>query len=331
MISVLRPPALRPGDTIGIVATSFPLPINEFPDHPYIQEYYKGVQTLHDLGFKTKEAKNLKKIKWWFAGTPEERAADINDMYADPEVQAIIVHEGGQSAIAVLEHIDYNLVRQHPKPFIGFSDITNIQLAMFTKTGLVGFQGPLLTYSLGRAWVEYLPDKREEGLALLKRALTSSEPLGSIKPFTTWECWREGCAAGKLFGGNLSMLASLVGTPYMPKLEDLKGCILFWEIDNTQSYRIEKALYQLKYAGILDVISGMVIGKLPDIQRTAWEKLEEPSPKQIVLEVLQEFTFPILAEVDFGHKTVAIPMPIGIEVKMDAAGLRLEFLEGAVG
>ncbi len=111
---------------------------------------------------------------------------------------------------------------------------------------------------------------------------------------------------------------------------DLQGCVLFWEIDNTQSYNIEKGLYQLKYAGILDVISGMLIGKLPDIKRTAWKDFEEPQPKEIVMEVLKDFKFPIIGEVDFGHKTVAIPMPIGIQAKMNAQELQLEFLEGAV-
>ncbi len=330
MIEILKPPALKKGDTIGIVATSFPLPIKDFPNDQYIQEYKKGIKELESLGFKTKEAKNIDKVKWWFAGTPEERASDINDMYADPEVKAIIVHEGGQSAIAILEFIDYELVRKNPKPFIGFSDITNIHLGMFTKVGLVCFQGPLLTYSLGRVWNTYLPEKKAEGKQLFLENLTSTKPLGIITPFTKWECWHEGTAHGQLFGGNLSMISSLLGTKYFPSVEDLQGCILFWETDNIESYRIERGLYQLKYAGILDVISGMLVGKLPDIKRTAWKDFQEPTPKEIIIETLKGYDFPIIGEVDFGHKTVAIPMPIGIQIQMDAENLKLEFLEAAV-
>jgi muramoyltetrapeptide carboxypeptidase len=126
------------------------------------------------------------------------------------------------------------------------------------------------------------------------------------------------------------MLSSLVGTEYFPSVEDLRGSIFFWEIDNTPSYRIEKGLYQLKYAGVLDVISGMLVGKLPDIKRTAWEGFEEPTPKRIAMEVLGEYDFPILGEVDFGHKTVDIPMPIGLNAKMDSQNLDLEILESAV-
>ena len=122
----------------------------------------------------------------------------------------------------------------------------------------------------------------------------------------------------------------MLGTPYFPSLESLQGSILLWEIDAVQSYRIEKGLYQLKYAGVLDQISGMLIGKLPDITRTAWKDFEEPTVKQIVMDVLKEYSFPIIAEVDFGHKTVDSIMPIGITAKMDADTLELVFLEAMV-
>ncbi len=330
MIKPLKPPVLKKGDTIGIVATSFPLPIKDFPNDPYIQEYKNGIKELESMGFKVKEGKNIDKVKWWFAGTAQERAEDINDMFKDSEVKAIIVHEGGQSAIAVLEYLDYELIKKNPKPFIGFSDITNIHLAMFTKTGLVGFQGPLLTYSLGRVWEEYLPDKKEEGKNLLYHILTSNKPIENIKPLTRWETWRKGKAKGQLFGGNGSYLAALTGTHYFPKIDDLKGSILFWEVDNTSSYNIEKWLYQLKYSGLLNIISGMLIGKLPDIHRTAWKDLEEPTPKEIIMEVLKGTNFPIIGEFEFGHKTVNIPLPIGLNVEMNADNLTFKILEAAV-
>ena len=328
MIQIIKPPKLVKGDSIGVVATSFPFPTDETSN--YYLEYRKGVKELESMGFKVKEGKNLRKVKWWFAGTPEERAEDINSMFSDPEVKAIIVHDGGQSAIAVLEHIDYSLVRNNPKPFIGFSDITNIHCALFARVGLVGFHATLLTYGLGRVWEDYLPDKKETGKKMLLNVLTSTDPLGKIRPLTKWECWREGQASGTLFGGNLSMLSSLVGTEYFPPIEELRGSIFFWEIDNTPSYRIEKGLYQLKYAGILDVISGMLVGKLPDIKRTAWKGFEEPTPKKIAMEILGEYDFPILGNVDFGHKTVDIPMPIGLKAKMDSQNLDFEILEAAV-
>ncbi len=327
-MNVIKPPKLSKGDTVGVVATSFPFPTDEKSD--YYKQYEKGVADLESLGFKVKEGKNLRKVTWWFAGTPEGRAEDINAMYANPDVNAIIVHDGGHSAIAVLEHLDYELIKNKPKPFIGFSDITNIHSALFTKIGMVGFHGPLLTYGLGRMWEKHLPERIEEGKEALFKVLTSTRPLGKMEPLTEWECWRAGEAQGQLFGGNLSILSALVGTEYFPNKEDLEGSIFFWEIDNAASYRIEKGLYQLKYAGVLDVISGMLVGKLPGIARTGWEGLEEPTPKELVLETLKDYSFPIIGEVDFGHETVDLPMPIGLEAKINAQDLRIEILEAAV-
>jgi len=327
-MNIIKPPKLDKGDTIGVIATSFPFPKDR--NGNYYQQYKKAVAEIEGMGFKVKEGKNLDKSKWWFAGTAKERASDINSMFADPEVKAIIVHDGGQSAIATLEYIDYELVRQNPKPLMGFSDITNILLALFTKTGLVGFHMDLLTYGLGWVWQDVMPERKDAGKKMFFDILTSIKPIGIRKPITTWENWRSGQAQGMLFGGNLSMVSSLVGTKYFPKIDDLKGCLLFWEIDNTPSYRIEKGLYQLKYSGLLDVISGMIIGKLPDIKKTAWEGFEEPTPKDIVMETLSSFDFPILAEVDFGHKTINMPMPIGLNAKIDTENQKLEINEPAV-
>lgn len=328
MLNIIKPPRLNRGDTIGVVATSFPFPTDTQSD--YFLRYKKAVSELEEMGFKIREGKNLRKTKWWFAGTPQERADDINGVFADKEVKAIIVHDGGQSAIATLEHIDYELVKSNPKPFMGFSDITNILIAIFTKTGLVGFHMDLLTYGLGGVWTGFTTEVKEQARTMFTEVLTSTNPIGNRKQFTPWQDWRSGTAEGMLFGGNLSMLSSLVGTRYFPKLEDLRGCIFFWETDNTQSYRIERGLYQLKYAGLFEVISGMVIGKLPDIKRTAWEGFTEPTPQEIVMEVLQVFNFPILAEVDYGHKSINTPMPIGLQAKIDADSLKLEVLEAAV-
>lgn len=330
MIPIIKPPALKKGDTIGIVATSFPFPFPENESNSYYLEYKKGVEELENIGFKTKESKNLRKQKWWFAGTPEERAADIDDMFADSEIKAIMVHDGGESAIEVLEYINYDLVRNNPKPFIGFSDVTNILTALFTKTGLVGLHGPLVTYSLGKVWEQYLPEKMEEGKQLLFNTLTSTNPIGKRSPLIKWEAWKAGTAEGQLFGGNISVITSLIGTPYFPHINDLKNAIFFWEIDGVSSYRIERALYQLKYAGIFKVISGMLVGKLPGIKRTAWKGLEEPTPKEIVLDLLKDYHFPIIGEMDFGHQTVDFPMPIGLNAKINTSYLSFEITESAV-
>lgn len=328
MNSLLKPPKLNSGDTIGLIAPSFPFP--DVGPHDYYDWYLKGKAEIESMGFKIKESKNLRKKKWWFAGTAAERADDINSMFADPEVKAIIAHDGGFSAIAILELLDYELIKQNPKPLLGFSDITNLHSALYTKTGLVGFHTELLNYSLGRIWNVAKPEHKEYSKKLLLHSLTNTKPLGIIPVATTWECWREGVAEGRLFGGALTLLCSLIGSKYFPKPEEFKNTILFFEMDDGPTYRLERCLYQLKYAGILDNISGMIIGKLHNITPTGWEGMERPGLKEIVTETLKDFSFPILAEVDFGHESVNIPMLIGVKSKINAGKLEFTQIEAGV-
>lgn len=299
-MDLLKPQHLNLGDTIGLVAPSFPFPIKKDAEG-YYNQYLNGKREIEKIGFKIKEGKNLRKVHWWAGGTPKERAEDINAMYADPEVRAIIAHDGGHAVIDLLELLDYKLIKNNPKPFMGFSDITNIHIASFIKTGLVGFQMGLLSYTLGWNWKEFIIEESQKQRArkLYFNILTSTQPLGTIQPFSKWECWR-------------------------------KGKIFFWETNNTESYRIQRGLYQLKYAGILDVITGMVIGKLPDIKPSGWQRLYEPTPKEIVMDIVKNYDFPVLAEVDFGHKNINLPMPIGIEAEIDAEKLSLVFKEAVV-
>ncbi len=327
-MKTLKPFALKEGDTIGVVAPAYPFPSNNEPE--YYESYNKGRSELEKMGFKIKESKNLKAVEWWRAGTPQQRAEDINVMYRDPEVKAIIAHDGGNDCISLLEYLDYDLIANNPKPFIGFSNITNIHSAIYTKVGLVGFHMGLLTYELGNYWQVADEQVKEKGFNYFHKVISDTEQLGTIEPLTKWETWREGNAQGKLFGGNLSMLDSLVGTPYFPDIEDLRSSIFFWELDNSPSYRIERALTHLKYIGLFDVISGMLIGKLVDMKDTAQGGLIEPTHKEIVLSVLSDYSFPILANMDFGHKMVQIPMIVGLNVSMNANDKSFKYLESAV-
>jgi muramoyltetrapeptide carboxypeptidase len=332
VMNILKPNHLNKGDKIGVVAPSFPFPTDKADYSDYMSWYLNGKEEIEKMGFKIVEGKNLRKLRWWMAGTPQERAEDINLMYADPEVKAIIAHDGGHAAIDILEYLDFNLIKNNPKPFMGFSDITNLLVAMFKETGLVGFHMGLLSYTLGNVWQRIIKDDSTLilGRKIYFDVLTSTRPLGFLPQISTWENWKNGKAEGVLFGGNLSMLISLIGTKYFPTTAELKNTILFWETDNTESYRIQRGLYQLRYTGILDVISGMIIGKLPDIKPSGWRGLYEPSPKEIVMDIVKDYEFPILAEVDFGHKNINLPMPIGIKAKIDAEKLNIEFKESAV-
>ncbi len=323
-MKLVKPPKLNIGDTIGIVASSLPV----LPS--FKENYERGKKVIIDCGFKIYEGKTIGKTRWWMAGTPKEVAEDINSMFADKEVQAIMAQTGGYSAISVLEHLDYELITNNPKPFIGMSDMTAYHLAIYTKTGMVGFHMDDVTFGFGRTLKEGQEDWPKLDKEFFLKFLTKSEAPGIIRPVSEWEKWRKGKASGHLLGGILQLVAAGVGTPYFPKIEDFKGVILFWEEVGQELHMIARNLYRLKYYGIFDKISGMLIGKIKYIKPLRSKDVIEPKIKDMILEILKDYKFPIMANLDFGHFTVNIPMPIGIKVSFDTSKKELNFLESAV-
>lgn len=327
-MQLVKPKHLNIGDTIGVISPAFPVVLEHTKtENPY---YDKGIKELQNMGFKIKEGNNLRKRKWWSGGTVEERVSDLMDMYTDKNVKAIISQNGGQTCMDLLDKIDYEIVKNNPKPLFGFSDITNLLIAIFTKTNQVGFHSSLSTYNYGWMWADFIYDKKNLEKEVFLKTITTTEPLGIIKPASDWKSYKNGKAEGFLFGGNLSMLNFLIGTQYFPKNSDLQGAVLFWEIDSVKSYRIYKTLLQFKYHGLFDVISGMVVGRNADISGSSYDGYDEPTEEDIIKEVLKDYKFPILANVDFGHKGLNFPMPIGIKVRVDSDNKILEFLEPAV-
>jgi muramoyltetrapeptide carboxypeptidase len=318
-----KPPRLTEGDTFGIIAPSFPL----LP--AWRATYEQGKAMLGTLGFTVKEGRTLGLRRYWAAGTPQDQADDINAMFADPEVKAIIALTGGFPGMSVLDRIDYELVRSCPKPFLGFSDITLYHLAFFARCGLVGFHADGLIDGLGGTWPQLEEGRRIYLMNLYRHVLTSTEPAGPIAPSQTWECWRAGKARGPLIGGCLKRITALAATPYFPSLEAFDGAILFWEEIGRDIWDIAIDLYILKYRGILDRIGGMLIGKLTWINQS-FEGIDYPSVRQVVFDVVGDYRFPIMANLDFGHQIANIPLPIGIEAEFDAASTSLSLLEAPV-
>ena len=306
------------GDTIGIVASSLPV----LPS--FKENYERGKKMIDDLGFKIKEGKTIGKVRWWMSGTPKEVAEDINSMFADKSIKAIMAQTGGYSAISVLEHLDYELITDNPKPFIGMSDVTNFHLALLTKCQMVGFHMDDVTFGFGGG------DQPELDKQFFLKFLTNNLPPGVINPLTEWEEWKTGKAQGYLIGGNLHLLTNLVGTPYFPSIDAFDGAILFWEEVGEPLHNIARSLYQLKYLGIFDKIAGILIGKITYIKPPREKEIIPPTAKEMILGILKDYNFPIMANMDFGHFTVNIPMPIGIKVSFDTAKKELNFLEGAV-
>lgn len=323
-MKVLKPPKLNIGDTIGIVASSLPV-LPEFKD-----QYEKGKKLIEEMGFKIKEGETIGKQRWWMAGTPKEVAEDINSMFTDKNVKAIMAQTGGYSAISVLEYLDYKLIAKNPKPFIGMSDVTAYNLAFFTKVGMVGFHMDDVTFGFGRELNEGQENWPKLDKEFFLKFLTRNEAPGIIKPLSEWEEWKKGKAEGYLIGGILEHHRILSGTQYFPKKEDFKGAILFWEEVGVTLHHIATTLYKLKYLGVLDNISGMLIGKIRYIKPMREKGIIEPEIKEMILDIMKDYKFPILANMDFGHFTINIPMPIGIKISFDTTKKELKFLESAV-
>jgi muramoyltetrapeptide carboxypeptidase len=270
--SLIKPPKLNRGDTIGIVAPSLPLMPSSW------DVYEQGKQTLRSLGFEIKEGQTIGTQRWWSAGTPTAQATDINAMFADPDVRALIALTGGFSSMGVVDLLDYDLIGRNPKPLVGMSDVGVYQWAMFTKCGLVGFHGNNVLDGFGEFFHAAPPSQQTYLTEVYHHLLTETTPLGALQSLSQWECWRRGSAHGRLLGGNLKRVVPLVGTAYFPPLDTFDDAILFWEELGDTLYDISFNLYKLKHLGIFDRIGGMVVGKLVWINQY-FDEIEHPSAR----------------------------------------------------
>lgn len=296
-MKLIKPPKLEKGDTIGLVSPSEPI---FFPER-----YEGGIKVLKELGFKVKVGRHTLRNIGYMAGTDQERAEDINMMFKDPDVDAIITTTGGSSANRVLPHIDYDAIRDNPKIFLGISDITPLLLGIHAKTGLVTFHGPYLLYGI----CKMSPYNKEYFL----KAFTSTEPVGTVKEVALRKVLKEGKASGKLIGGNMSAMRTLIGTGYEP---DWSDSIFFWEEYKTEPHIVDRMLMHYRLVGTLGKISGMISGNLNACIEKKYERVN-PKIEDIILEHCQGYNFPIMYNLDFGHNCGNVTIPIGCKGTID--------------
>ncbi|MFE7161252.1 LD-carboxypeptidase [Streptomyces sp. NPDC057636] len=322
---LLRPRALQPGDLVVIASLSGPLHAQYEPD------LEQAVVVLERMGFRVRRAPLLEagRHRWWSAATPAEIAKEFNALLRDPEVRAVIAHDGGQTVFGYLDLIDVEAIRADPKPILGYSDISLLHLVLYARTGLVGFHADLATPGLGGHWQAAPAARQAELEKLYSTLLTSTQPIGALPTTPSWECWRAGRAEGQLIGGVINRIALAQATPYALPLERFDGAVLFWEELGGQAAHVWSYLQVLRHAGILDRICGMVVG-IP----TAIDGLDSPdaSPtlREIVLDVLGDRDIPVLGNVEVGHAGPNLPMPVGTRVALDAQQRTLSLLEPAV-
>jgi len=321
----LRPRALGPGDLVVIASLSGPLHAVYEPDLD------QAVVVLERMGFRVRRAPLLQagRHRWWSAATPAEIAEELNTLLRDSEVRAIIAHDGGQTVLGYLDLIDFEAITADPKPILGYSDISLLHLVLYARTGLIGFHADLATPGLGGHW-QAAPEARQAELEKLYRTLlTATEPIGALPSTPSWECWRPGRAEGRLIGGVINRIVLNQATPYALPLEWFDGAVLFWEEMGGQAAYVWSYLHVLRHSGILDRISGMVVG-IPHAINGLESPDASPTLPEIILDVLGHRDIPVLGNIEFGHAGPNLPMPVGIRVSLDAQQRTLSLLEPAV-
>ena len=288
---------LKPGCRIGVVSPSYWLKK---------QDMEKTSKFFQDKGY-TMVMGNSNSMKWGpFAGTPQERADDIHHMFSNPKIEAIICARGGYGANRVLPLLDYNLIRDNPKIFMGYSDITAYLTSITQKTGLVTFHGPMMV-SYKKGFVNYNFQTMERilnGTPDFKIESSDSLPARILKP---------GIAMGPLWGGNMTLLINRLGTS---DSLDTDGVILFLEDLDEYLYSFERMLVQMRTAGMLDNIAGLIIGELHEFkdQDVAFER----NTDEIVMDICGDLDIPIVSNFPCGHGTYQATLPISIPVELYA-------------
>ncbi|MFC5666422.1 LD-carboxypeptidase [Kitasatospora misakiensis] len=326
MPAILRPRALRPGDLVVVTAPSGQLEPGEEP------LLARGVAMLERMGFRVRVSPMVDpaRTRWWASGTPAEQAGELNALLRDREVRAVVAHTGGQATIGYLDLIDLDAIRADPKPILGYSDISLLHMALHARTGLVGFHADIATHGFGGDWYTLGDEaRRSELVDLYTRVLTKAEAPGALPGMGAWETWRPGRAQGPLFGGLLNRLVLLQATPFALPAERFDGAVLFWEEVQRPVSRIWNDLQTLRLSGVLDRIAGMVVG-IPTEVAPYEGGGGRAELREVVLDVLGRRDIPVLAQVDFGHTSPNLPLPIGVRADVDADNRTLSLIEPAV-
>lgn len=297
--TMLKPPRLMPGDTVGIVA-----PSGSFDEDRLL----KGVEVIESEGFGVFYEDDIFARQGYFAGPDRLRAASVDRMFGDPAIKAVICARGGFGALRILPLLDYEAVRRNPKIFMGFSDVSALLSVFSQRCALVVFHGPMATTLAGEG---------PESTAAMFSAIASMEPLELLP--AEGAVVRPGRASGPVAGGNLTTLCHLTGTPYAPSYE---GRILLLEDRGEAAYRIDRMLTQMKMAGCFAGLTGLVLGSFEDCA-------DAGEIHRIFAEVFDDFDIPILAGFDVGHGRTNLTVPLGLRATLDTDRMSLAFDEPA--
>jgi muramoyltetrapeptide carboxypeptidase len=317
MTPLIKPPRLRRGDVVGLIAPG------GYTSDAAID---KAVQHIESLGFRVKLGTYLRDVWGNYGGTVAARIADLHAMFRDPEVKAIWAIRGGSGCISLLRHLDYRLIRTHPKILLGYSDITALHLAIHRHAGLVTFHGPVASSTPSDYATEHLLavlTAPRESYTIPMSAENDRRALEA--PWYATRTVHAGVATGPLIGGNLSLVSALAGTPYAA---DFTGGLLFLEEVNEEPYRIDRWMTQLDLAVGFDKAAGVMIG----ICENCGPQGDGPSlTLDETLDVhLQPLRVPAVTGYSFGHIRNQFTIPVGIRGRLDTEARTVTLLEAGV-
>jgi muramoyltetrapeptide carboxypeptidase len=307
---MLKPKRLRIGDKVAIVAPASPFTRQEFDD---------GVAELRRIGFEpVYEPSVFAKLGGYLSGDGRLRARAFLDAWRDPSIGAIVAARGGYGSVHMLPYLGRSLLRETPKPFIGYSDVTSLLTYLTVDCEIVSFHGPMIAGKIGKGTGAYDPDS-------MLRSLTVASPLGELAP-ASLEVLRRGEATGPLYGGTLAQLVATLGTPFA--FAPPEGYLLFLEDVAERPYRLDRMLTQLRLAGLLDSAAGIVLGEFVGCD----EPNRELSARAVLEDLLKDFGGPVVFGFPSGHTAgPALTLPLGVRATLVTAGApRLVIEEAAV-
>ena len=293
LYSLIRPPALQEGDCIGLATPASPIKT---------EALHQGVEVLQRLGFRVQYTDRIFASDRYLAGSDADRAAELHDLFANPDIAAIFCCRGGYGSQRLIPHLDPALIMANPKIFLGYSDITSLLLYFYSRCQLVTLHGPAVAGDL-------FPDMDQAVLGQLKGLLTGDQEAMQLQaPYPeSLTVIHPGEAAGRLIGGCLSLFVCSIGTPFQPDLDDM---ILFLEDRGERFYAIDRMLTYLKLCGAFEGVRGLVFGLIepPEVdQNRPYDVVD------VITDVLSDLDIPILYGLPAGHCPQSVTLPFGVE------------------
>lgn len=300
---------LKKGDTIGIIA---PASCTSY------EKVLEAKKNIENMGYRVILGECTKKAWYSYAGTDEERAKEINDFFKNKEIDAIICMRGGYGCNRLVELVDFQIIKENPKIFIGYSDITTLHMAINEKTGLVTFHGPM-------AVSNFLNGYNEETYRHFMEVLSVPQEKRELKNFSkNLEIINGGKCQGKVVGGNLATLIATLGTEYDL---DYKGKILFLEEIGEKTYKIDRFLNQLKKHGVLEKIEGVILG---DFRNCPPDSEKDMSLLEVFYDYFRDLRKPVVFNFESGHSEPMLTLPLGALCEIDGDNRKITILENVV-